>query len=417
MTVLFLILYNIVIGVGILLLAPLLLILRPKHRRHVRERMGILPRRKGCVWVHAASVGEVKASAPLLRVIASSGRDVLLTTMTPAGRLYASTLNIVGVSVSYAPADCIAFTLYAMHRVRPSALIILETEIWPDLIVSASLYNVDIVSINARLSEKAFRGYLFMRPVMSYLLRKFKMLCVQSQEDAERFAQLGARREDIHIMGNLKYAAENTNRSSIAQEIKGLFRDRPIIIAGSTHEGEERIVVNCFLSLRKRLRTPLLILAPRHLNRLKEVEEVITHAGLALIKRSMIAPGILPDDYEIIVLDTVGELADLYSIGDAIFVGGSMVPVGGHNLIEVVIHKKPVLYGKYTETIKESVALLNGNGGIMVESEDQLCSIISDLIEHPEEVARLGEKAFAVIDHKAGTLATVTDILKKAGIV
>ncbi|MCL4557374.1 MAG: hypothetical protein M1491_01825 [Deltaproteobacteria bacterium] len=417
MTILFLIIYNIAIGVGILLLVPLLLVLRPKHLIHVQERMGVLPCIKGCVWVHAASVGEVKASVPLLKVIVSSGRNALLTTMTPAGRQYASTLNMKGVSVSYAPADSIVFTLYAMHRVRPSVLIILETEIWPDLIVSASLSKTDIVSINARLSEKAFRGYLYMRPVMSYLLKRFKMLCVQTQEDADRFVRLGAQKKDIHITGNIKYAADNTSTTPIAKEIQGLFKGRPVIIAGSTHAGEEQIVINCFLSLKGHVKAPLLILAPRHINRLGEVEDMLDCTGLNFIQRSMITSATSPDNYEVIILDTVGELADIYSIGDAIFIGGSMVPVGGHNLIEAVLHKKPVIYGRYTDSIKESVSILNGNGGIMVNNEEELCGAIDDLVEHPDKAERLGEKAFATIAQKVGTLNNVTDILRKAGVL
>lgn len=417
MTIPFLILYNIIIIAGILVLVPVLLMLRPSHLRNLSERMGVLPCIENCIWVHAASVGEVKASIPLLKAMRASGKNVLLTTMTPAGRQYASTLDMKGVSISYAPVDSILFTLYAMHRVKPSALVILETEIWPDLITSAALRKTDIVSVNARLSEKAFKEYMYMRPVMSFLLKSFKAICVQTQEDADRFIKLGAEKDGIHITGNIKYAVTYPCAAPVAKSIKETFKNRQIIIAGSTHTGEEQIIANCLVSLKQHIKMPLLILAPRHLNRLNEVEGIISRSGLNHIKRSLIKPDIPSDDYDVIILDTVGELADIYSIGDAIFIGGSMVPVGGHNLIEAVIHKKPVLYGIHTDTIKESVSMLDGNGGIMVHNEEELCSSIRDMLEHPDKTAELGERAFTAISRKVGTLDNITGIMREIGIL
>lgn len=418
MAILFLIIYNCIILAGIVLFVPLLLLLRPKSLGHVSERMGISPYRENCVWVHAASVGEVKASIPLLQSIVLSGKNVLLTTMTPAGRAYASTLNMEGVSISYAPVDSIIFTLCAMYRVKPSALIILETEIWPNLILSASLLKTDIVSVNARLSEKALKGYLYMKPVTSFLFKRFRMLCVQTQEDAGRFMKLGARSENIHITGNIKYAITRNTSAPFTKSIKEIFKERQIIIAGSTHTGEEQILAGCLVSLKQYIKMPLLILAPRHLNRLDEVVGIISRSGLNFIKRSMINSSISSgNDYDVIILDSVGELADIYSIGDAIFIGGSMVPVGGHNLIEAVVHKKPVIYGMYTDTIKESVSTLDGNGGIMVHNEEELCSTIRDLLEHPGKAKSLGEKAYDMIKQKVDTLDNTMNILRKAGIL
>ncbi len=414
MTILFFIIYNILIIAGILISIPFLLLVKPSYLKYVSERMGKLPRRKAAIWVHAASVGEVKASIPLIKHIASLGHEVLLTTVTPAGRRYASSLTIQGLSISYAPVDNILSTLYAVRRLNPKTLIIIETELWPNMILAAAVYGVNIVSVNARLTQKAFNAYLYIRPVMQFLLKRFKLICVQTADDGNRFSKLGAEPKTIQITGNIKYAIGAAGRPASVLNLKKMFPGRHIIIAGSTHQGEEQIVLNCFLSLKQTAGRPLLILAPRHLSRVGEIEVLIKKSGLDYMKRSSMDGEATADSTDILLLDTIGELADIYSIGDAIFVGGSMVPVGGHNLLEVTIHKKPVIYGQYIDTIKDFVSLLNGNGGIMVHDEHELCEAIKDLLEHTEKVEELGKKAFELIAQKVDILNNIITIMKKA---
>ena len=414
MTILFFIIYNSLIIAGIILITPFLLVIKPSYLKYVSERMGKLPRRKAAIWVHAASVGEVKASIPLIKHIASLGREVLLTTVTPAGRRYASTLTIQGLSISYAPVDNIFSTLYAVRRLNPKTLVIIETELWPNMILAAAINGVNIVSVNARLTQKAFNAYLYIRPVMQFLLKRFKLICVQTADDGNRFAKLGAEPKKIQITGNIKYAIGAAARPASALNLKKLFPGRHIIIAGSTHQGEEQIVINCFLSLKQTAGRPLLILAPRHLSRVGEVEVLIQKSGLDYMKRSSMDGDVTAASADVLLLDTIGELADIYSIGDAIFVGGSMVPVGGHNLLEVTIHKKPVIYGRYIDTIKDFVSLLNGNGGIMVHDEHELCEAIKNLIEHTEKAEALGKKAYELIAQKVDILNNIISIMKKA---
>ena len=417
MIVTLLIIYNILIVAGLVLGLPVILVFKPSYLKHVSERLGMLPHRENCIWVHAASVGEIKASVPLLKRIIASGYNVHLTTVTPAGRQFASTLDIQDLSVSYAPADSILFTWHAMRRIKPKALIILETEIWPDLIVSASASHAEIASINARLTEKALKGYLYVRPLMTFLLKRFNLICVQTADDMKRFIKLGAIPGNIYITGNIKYAVTQGIPSAPVKHMKEMFSGRHIIIAGSTHSGEEQIVCDCFVSLKKYFASPLLILAPRHLNRISEVEEILKRSGLTYLKRSLIDSGSAKDHIDVVLLDTIGELADVYSIGNAIFIGGSMVPVGGHNIIEAAIYKKPVIYGKYVDSIKEFVSLLDGNGGIMVSDESELCSAIKDILEHPDKTGALGKKAFDIISRKVETVNNVIGIMKKAGVL
>ncbi len=413
MTILFFIIYNILITLGIVIIAPFLLLVKPSALKHVSERMGRLPRMKNAIWVHAASVGEIKASMPLLKHITSMGYEVLLTTVTSTGRQYGTTLKIKGLSISYAPLDNIVSTLYAVHRLKPKTLIIIETELWPNMILSAYMTGTNIVSVNARLTQKAFKAYLYIHHVMRFLLKRFKLICVQTQDDMNRFVKLGAETKTIQITGNIKYVIAPDRTPSSVMNLKKMFSNRYIVIAGSTHQGEEQIVINCLLSLKSFLNMPLLILAPRHLNRIGDVESIIKQSGLIYIKRSTIDEGIATNKVDILLLDTIGELADIYSIGDAIFVGGSMVPIGGHNLLEVVVHKKPVIYGQHIDTIKDFVSLLNGNGGIMVHNENELCEAIKDLLEHTEKAETLGKRAFELISQRVDILNNIIDIMKK----
>ncbi len=417
MATIFFVLYNIVILLGVLVAIPALLIVRPSYLKHLQERLGRLPGVPGAVWVHAASVGEVKASVPLLKRIRSLGHRVVLTTNTSAARELGSGLGIEGVSVSYAPLDGIAFTLYAMHRVSPKALIIMETELWPDMLLSAHIAGVSVASVNARLTPKGLKGYLHIRRVVRPLLARFRLVCVQTEEDGERFVRLGARRETVHVTGNIKYAIACEDAATSSGDLRRLFPGRPVVIAGSTHTGEEKIIIDCFTAIKQAADRPLLIIAPRHLARTGEVEAIIQQAGLRCIKRSSITEQTAASEIDVVLLDTIGELAGLYGIGDAIFVGGSMVPVGGHNLLEVVVHKKPVIYGRHTESIKDIVALLDGNGGIEVGDGASLCAAIEDLLAHPEKARALGLKAFDIIKNKVGTLDSTVKIMRDAGVL
>ncbi len=420
MTLLFFIIYNVLILAGILIVPLFLLVIRPSYLKHGLERLGRVPRLQESVWIHTASVGEVKASVPLIERIISSGNRVLLTTVTPAGRQYASTLRIQGLSVSYAPLDNILFTLYAVRRSCPKTLIIIETELWPNMILAAALNRVKIVSVNARLTYKAFRAYRVLGPVLRSVLRRFTLICAQTPDDRDRFVKLGAAPTAVRVTGNIKYAIGTNGRSDPAEKLKKTFPGRQIIVAGSTHQGEEKIVADCFLSLRQVFKSLLLILAPRHLDRTGEVELLLRQAGLRFLKRSSMdtaGTAIQQDAIDVLLLDTIGELADIYSIGDAVFVGGSLVPVGGHNLLEVVVHKKPVIFGHYTDTIKEFVSLLDGSGGIMVHDQAELCAAISNLLEHPQQAQELGEKAFMLIKQKVDTLNNIMALMKSAGVL
>ncbi len=403
--------------IGGILIVPFWVALKPSYLKHASERLGILPYPENCIWIHAASVGEIKASVPFLKKIISSGYNVLLTTITPAGRNYASTLNIKGLSISYAPFDSIILTCYAVRRVKPAVLVILETEIWPNLIVSASKAHVKIVSINARLSQKAAKNYMYIRSTMAFLLNRFQLICVQTPDDAGRFSGFGVDRHKIHITDNIKYAVMAEKKTMPTYNIKSLFPNRRIIIAGSTHSGEEQIVVNCFKSLKQYFDALLLILAPRHINRINEVEGIIEEAGLTCVKFSSLSKSIVTGKFDILLLDTIGELSNIYSIGDAVFIGGSMVPVGGHNLIEAVIYKKPVIYGQYINSIKEFVSLLEGNGGIMIRDENELCSTIKDLLEHPDKTEVLGNRAYNAIKQKTDVLDNIMEIMREKHIL
>lgn len=417
MVVLFFIIYNILILLGIVLLVPGLVIFKPSYMDHALERLGKLPNTNGCIWIHAASVGEVKASAVFINKILSLGHKVVLTTVTPAGREFGLTLKLDNLSVSYLPIDSIFLMLYAFHRTKPRTLIIIETELWPNFLLAAIINRVNIVSVNARLTQKSFKRYMYIHPVTRFLLKRFTFIGAQTAEEQVRFLKLGANVEAVNVTGNIKYSIASNNISSFVQEFRNALVNRKIIIAGSTHNNEERIVLRCFNSIKHRLNNPILILAPRHLSRIPDVEKEIQQANLKYIKRSEIDSGYFISDIDVLLIDTIGELADLYSIGDAIFVGGSMVPVGGHNILEVVIHKKPVIYGKYVDTIKDFVHLLEGSGGIMVNNEQELCEAILAIIEDQQKAQSLGDKAYTLVSEKVNTVNKIMGVLRAKNLL
>ncbi|MCL4478006.1 MAG: hypothetical protein M1381_02740 [Deltaproteobacteria bacterium] len=416
MVISFFILYNVLVIIGIIIIAPFLLIKNTSSFKNISERMGGLPAINNCIWVHAASIGEVKASIPILKKLISLGYNVLLTTMTPSGRKYGSSLDIKGLFVSYAPIDSLLFTTIAVKRVKPKAFVILETEIWPNLILSVSVAGVKITGVNSRLTKKASKGYMYMRPIMKFLLTRFTILCVQTNDDKSRFLSLGAEDGTIHVTGNLKYAMTINSDTYIAKDIKKLFYNKRIIIAGSTHRDEEAIVLRCFSLLKQSINNIALIIAPRHLERVSEIEDLIIKEGFGYIKRSILNK---PSNgqAEVLLVDTIGELSDIYSIGDVIFIGGSMTPVGGHNLIEAIIHRKPVIYGQHTESVKELVQQLDNKGGIMVHDENELCNAIKGLLEDPDKARLLGNVAYGIINQKVNVVDNIVKIMKTEKII
>lgn len=422
-------LYDILLHVALVLSLPFFIIKMltvKKYREGLPERFGFigldkLNRLKGApvVWFHAISVGETKAALPVLRLFKESHPDmkVVFSTVTMTGNRCAlkECAGLVDV-VIYFPLDLSWTVRRAINCINPRALIVVEKEIWPNMILSLSKRAVPVIIINGTLSERSFKrfirfGFLF-REVFSAL----SYFAARTEEDCERAIKAGVDLKRAGNVGNIKY--DMAPPDSTAERRAGLLSSMAlspediVIVAGSTHKGEEEEILKAYAALATRFKRLKLVLAPRHPERFNEAEALIKKTGIAFARRSNITHGITASA-EIILLDTVGELMNVYSIATIAFVGGSLVKgVGGHNLLEPALHAKPVIYGKYLTTYLGMAELLEANkGGVRVSDQASLEAAIAGLLSDSALRARMGEAAKKAVEASRGAAKRTVSII------
>jgi 3-deoxy-D-manno-octulosonic-acid transferase len=325
----------------------------PAYRRHWRERFGWLAPMpaQSVVWIHAVSVGEVRAAQPLVRSLQQRWphKAFLLTTTTPAGRETVRRLFAGSLRCAYLPWDLPGPVRRFLSRVSPEVAIVLETEIWPNLYRAASLHGIPLLLVNARLSPSSMRGYARLRGLTRATLGLVERIAAQTDEDAQRFLDLGAGRQQLTVSGNLKFDAQLPTdfATRSARWRDRLARSRHIWIAGSTHPGEETPLLDAHRRLLDRFPDTLLLLAPRHPERAGDVAALCERAGIDhdLLSRVHTSAG----GDRVLIVDVLGELAYLYGVADVAFVGGSLVDAGGHNPVEAVLAGAPVVTGPYLD--------------------------------------------------------------------
>jgi 3-deoxy-D-manno-octulosonic-acid transferase len=355
--------------------------------------------------MHAASVGEVGV---LARVLARLAREtpelpVVVTTMTSTGRDRARQLLNGQADHCYLPLDAPAFVNRTIRGLHPQVLIIAETELWPNLIRGVERYGSPIVMVNARLSARTYRRYRRVGAGMEPILKAISFICVKSEADRERFVALGADPGRVRVTGDLKYEPLSGVVEISPEERRtrlGLPPHRPVFTAGSTRQGEEIIVLEAFEEAARRVDDLLLVLAPRYPRRADEVFELITSRGLRCLRRTawLEAGSEIPlEGIEVLLLDTLGELEPFYAAADVAFVGGSLVPAGGHNLLEPAVYGVPVLFGPHTgETAGADRLLLEADGGVRVSDGRSLGAEVASLVlerGRRDEMGRAGREA------------------------
>ena len=368
------------------------------------------------IWFHAASVGEVAVALSLLTAMqrAYPRHGFVISTTTPQGRAIASRAQGVDAAL-LAPLDLPWIVRRAVKRIKPRLLLVAETELWPNLLRGAKREGIPVILFNGRISQRSYRFYLPLRFFFRGVLRNFDALCLKSNADRERMVSLGATPNTMYVTGDIKFH-QIAQPSEIAgerlrQELR-LPKDAPVLIAGSTHEGEEALILQVFAGLRIDLPQLILILAPRHLQRITRVEKLLGSQRVRWVKRTMISDERRPE--EIILLDTVGELAALYGLGTAIFVGGSFCRVGGHNILEVLAHGKAVIFGPHMENFSEIAQLVVERGaGIQVRTPEGLGDALRRLIVDPSLSKEMGEKGLALLQEQQGALEKTLEIVKK----
>ncbi len=380
------------------------------------ERFGAVPRLPpGGVWVHAVSVGEVQAALPLLRELKARHPELpfLLTTSTPTGRARAESLLAGEVTVAYLPYDLPVAAARFLARAQPRIAIILETEIWPNLYRACARCRIPVVLASARVSERSVRRYRRFGGLIARTLRPV-VIGAQSAADAERFLALGGDPTLVRVVGNIKFdvkAAGGVPGAGVVLR-EALGEERPLWVAGSTHEREEEILLDAHRALRADCPKALLVLAPRHPPRFESVANLLGRRGVRFARRTA---GGAAGDPEVYLLDTLGELGAFYAAGDVAFVGGSLVPVGGHNLLEPAALGKPVLSGPYTANAAGVATLLEDAGALTIVADaPALAATLAALFADPAARLRAGQSGLAVIAANRGAVARLVQLIEIA---
>jgi 3-deoxy-D-manno-octulosonic-acid transferase len=360
------------------------------------ERFGYFPPPPGdgAVWVHAVSVGEVNAASPLVDALRQrfAGRPMVVTTVTPTGSDRVRQLWGDDVFHVYLPYDLPAAVRRFLTRVRPVIAVIMETEIWPNLYFECDRRGIPIVLANARLSEKSLRGYGPARPLASEAAQRVRMVAAQSQADAERFRSLGVKEAHLEVVGNLKFdlrLSEEITVDAVERRTHWGSR-RPVWIAASTHEGEEWPVIEAHARVLRRFPDALLLVAPRHPERFRPMSQLCRGHGFTTATRSEhTLPGV---GIQCFILDTLGELVPFLACADVAFVGGSLDPIGGHNVLEPAALGVPVLVGPNTFNFTEVTDLMLERGaGLRVTDPATLAATVQQLFADAERRQRMGE--------------------------
>jgi 3-deoxy-D-manno-octulosonic-acid transferase len=416
-------LYSALTAIGMLLLAPYFLVQglrREKYLGSFWQRMGRLPQGfargippRTAIWVHAVSVGEVLAAKPLVDGLKRRfpERAIFVSTTTATGHRVARERISGADAVFYFPFDWTGPVRRAMQRIRPALIVILETEIWPNFMREADRQEIPVVFVNSRISEKSFRRFQRFEPFIGGFFRRVlhnaDLFLAQSAEDARRLRAMGAPERRVEVAGNLKYDHEPPAAGAFGNWLAQQCRQQerwPIVIAGSVVAGEEEAVLAAFDYVQRQWRHALLVLAPRKPERFDAAVRAVEERGWKAIRRSWIdtnAP--LDENADVLVLDSIGELAGLYALADAVFIGGSLVRSGGHNILEPAWFAKPPLFGPSMENFREMAARFASSGaGMQVASGEKLGRAWVELIQNPERRDEMGRKARALVESSRG---------------
>jgi 3-deoxy-D-manno-octulosonic-acid transferase len=392
----------------------------PAYWRRWPERFGFISPASAqpVIWVHAVSVGEVRSSAALIARLAElfPTRRILVTTMTPTGSEQVRDLFGDTVSHAYVPYDFPGCVRRFMTRVRPEFAVVAETEFWPNLFEACAARDIPLLLVNVRLSQASLQGYLWVPRTARAMLSNATLICAQTRSDAHRLKTLGVSDALIHVTGNLKFDApippEVLTQGRQLREDWG--KDRPVLIAGSTHKGEERKLLRAYRELQLRFPALLLVIVPRHPERFGSVTRLCRHAGFTTARRSA-TRGRLRGDVDILVGDTMGELQRLYSAADVAFVGGSLARRGGHNILEACAVGCPVLFGPHMFHFEEIGAMaLDHGAGRQVQDAATLADGVAAYLEDRAVREAASEAARRLVAVNRGALDRTLDLMQRA---
>jgi len=413
-------LYNCICALAFLLFLPVLplfFLMGWRFYEGLGERLGFYPGAKFVpldgarpVWIHAASVGEVRSAAQLARELKrrSPARKIVVSTFTATGNRIARQMGFADVLL-FLPLDLLWVVRRAFARIDPSVLIVIETEIWPNLLREAYRKGIPALLLSGRLTARSLRRYSWFAAFFRRVIGHFTALGMQTEEDRDRIVKLGAPADHVAVVGSLKHAAGGGAGAGDAGELfqAGSETDRNgrhWLVVGSSHRGEEEILIDVFISLKQSFPLLQMVLAPRHPQRFAEVERLLKAAGLQFEKKSRVN-GRIDFDSDVMLVDTIGDLQAFYAAGDVAFVGGSLIDAGGHNLLEPARFAKPVLFGPHmTNFTADAAAMKRQGGGIEVGGREELIRAVTTLLADAEKRKTMGGKAREVAADDRGVL-------------
>jgi 3-deoxy-D-manno-octulosonic-acid transferase len=406
---------------------PLFIFLGERYRKGLLQRMAFYPKEflasaRGTrpIWIHAVSVGEVLAARHLARELKQRfpSRKIVFSTFTSTGNEMARKTVSAADLFTFLPLDHPWIVRRALAQLDPSVLIFLETEIWPNLLRSTYRKGIPTLLLSGRLSPNAFRRYSLFRLFFSNVVRQFTAVGMQSSEDAERMACLGVDPDKIRTTGNLKHTPLEREEGSLQRTGDKILatlgpEGRPVLVMGSTHAGEEEILLDVFLFLKSRFPTLLMVLAPRHPHRFDEVEQLLRSKSVRYEKKSEMN-GRVAEISDVIFLDTLGDLPVFYALAHIAFVGGSLVDAGGHNLVEPARFRKPILFGPYMTNCADLADEMKRRGaGIEVSSREDLIGAISELLADQTKAGQMGELAYNVVQGDQGVMKRSMELVSR----
>ncbi len=430
------VLYSAAVVAFFVVMSPYLVYQAVRYRKYVRsllQRLGILPvsfnlDADESIWIHAVSVGEVltaRALLPELRERYPRLRIFLSTTTMTGQQIARNNLQYVD-EVFYFPFDFAVIVNRTLRLVKPKLFIMMETEIWPNLLRACRRANVRTMLVNGRISSRSYPRYRLVRGFFRRVLQDVDRFCMQSEESARRIVDIGADRDRVTVTGSLKFDSLEMPGTAAADRgsnrVLRYFRigpDRPVFIAASTLKGEDEHVLEAFQRVRATMTDALLIVAPRKPERFDEVERLARRAGWKVTRRSELRVDSEPR-CDVVVLDTIGELAQVFQVATAVFVGGSLVDAGGHNILEPAVFGKPIVFGPHMQNFAEiAQAFLENGAAIQIQSGRELETVMRELLGDPVKRARLGAAARALVEANRGararSLAAIAQLLPPAG--
>ena len=391
-------------------------IFNPTYREGLRQRFGIgFPNcGKGAIWLHAVSVGEVQASVPLVHILLSNfpDRNILITTVTPTGAHRVKELFSDRVLHGYIPFETPYAVKNFFNTVNPCLALIMETEIWPEIFHTCGKREIPLVLVNARISPKSLKNYKRLLPLFREALSNGILIAAQSEADAQRFLELGANPERTWVTGNIKFDVDLP--SNLVLQGKKFhdenFSDRPVWIAASTHHGEEELILDAHRMILKKINNAMLILVPRHPDRFFLVKSILERRKFKFISRSMNEECM--GTTEVFLGDTMGELPLFYASSDVAFVGGSLVSIGCHNILEPASLGVPVITGSYLFNTQDIADSFITDGALkIVTNKQNLTEIVLDLFHNKTEALIMGEKGKKIIQNNKGAIDRLIKLL------